>query len=166
MPHYALADRRIYGKLATGYVGLPRPNYLEPVDLTGLKVFDGYYGPETHLFEKELAANDYFTTGKLFFQIVYLFLEDGMPFARQQILLVLNFYAITPGLAQFIQHLRTHDSPEVGKLSYQPSIAVSCYRDLGLHRRSHKKIIWDFSSFHFGPEKRYADDRFAVTNPA
>src|SRR5208337_4588004 len=107
---------------------------------------------ETHLFEKELAANDYFTAGELLFDIVDFFLQAGMPLARQQVLLVLNFYAIAHGLAQFIQDLGAHNSPEVGKLLYQPSIAVSCDGDLGLHCKSQKETIRNLSPFHFGSE--------------
>src|SRR5208337_2122708 len=133
---------------------------------TRFKVLDSYFGPETHLFKKELAANDYFTAGELVFQIIDLFLEADMPFARQQILLVLNFYAIAPSLAQVIQDFRAHHSPQVGKLFDKLSMAGSCYRDLGFHCKSQKETIRNFSSFHFGPEKRYADDGFAVSNRA
>jgi hypothetical protein len=80
--HYAPADRGIHGQLAIGYVGFPWANHLEPVDLARFQVFYGYRSPETHLFEKELASDHYFTTGEFFFQIVDPFLEADMAFPR------------------------------------------------------------------------------------
>jgi len=115
--HYALAHRRVNRQLAFGYVGFPRANHPVSVDLTGFQILYSYCRSKTYLFKEELAANDYFTNGELFFQIVDSFLEVRMPLTRQHELLVLNFYAIAPGLAQFIQDFGADNTPEMGQLS-------------------------------------------------
>jgi len=115
--HYAPADRRVYGQLAVGDVGFPRADHLVAADLTGIEVFQGYYSPKTYLFEKELVADYYFTTGKLFLEVVDPFLEVRVPFTRKHELLVLDFDAIAPRLMQFVQDLRADNTPEMGQFS-------------------------------------------------
>ncbi len=116
-------------------------------------VLNDDHRPEADLLEIILPAHHDFAPGQLFLDVLDLFLKYNVSLTGIQVLLVVRFHSVRPGLLQVLEYLRTHDTPKVKEFSQEPSVTVPGDGHSHDEQPLFEEIFRDLPALHPGTEK-------------